>query len=172
MPILNPMTGQPIAPRFTVPDIFGGAMSYTDQIQMLIAWVEQQVSGLDYVSEDALAEAVATLQAAIAAGDAADAQALANAVSYLEGLISGTSEGALIWDLSRGRYGANQDVTRSNALLFDPWACTVEQLNALGLTVDRLSTCGLNCAGLAAVGTHLTEPTVAPNVPARYKYDG
>lgn len=164
----NPMTGRPITPAYPVPEIFAAGMSFADQMQMLIAWVNQQVSGLDYVDNDELSQAVAALQSQIGAASSSASTALSLAVSKLEAEIDGLSAGAQIWSLTKGGYGDNQDTVRANALAFDPLACTVDALNGLQTTVSALASSGLNSLGLAAVGCHLTEPSVAPDVSTRY----
>ena len=40
-PYVNPITGQPFTPRLNVPEVFGKGLSYEDQINMLLAFVEQ-----------------------------------------------------------------------------------------------------------------------------------
>ena len=58
-PYVNPITGQPFAPRLNIPEVFGKGMSYEDQILMLAAMLQDAIEKGDVALITQLNEAIA-----------------------------------------------------------------------------------------------------------------
>lgn len=157
MNIKNPITGRPFGPRLTIPEIFGQALSYEDQILMLVNWVTEAIANIGYVSKDDLTALDERLTAAIKAVQAGAASDLQSAVSDLEYQISQISEGQQIWDVTRGAYGAGKPVIRKTVWFVVVHAITCEQLGRMEITVQQLADSGINCHGLAVLGLWLVD---------------
>lgn len=157
MPMRNPLTKRPFAPRLQVPEIFGQALSYEDQILTLIHWVTSTLADIEYVSEEDLTALDAKLTAAIQAVAAGSADDLARAVAELERQIDNIAQGSQLWDVSVGSYRDNQLVMREAARFVAVHALTVAQVGAMDMTVEQLADSGLNCWGLAVLGVWLVD---------------
>lgn len=153
----NPMTKRPFAPRLQIPEIFGQALSYEDQILTLIHWVTSTLADVEYVSEDDLKTLDAKLTAAIQAVAAGAADDLARAVAELERQIDNIAQGAQLWDVSVGSYRDNQLAMREAARFVAVHALTVRQVGSMDMTVEQLADSGLNCWGLAVLGVWLLD---------------
>lgn len=153
----NPITKRPFAPRLQIPEIFGQALSYEDQILTLIHWVTSTLADVEYVSEDDLTALDAKLTAAIRAVAAGAADDLARAVAELERQIDNIAQGSQLWDVSVGAYRDNQLTMREAARFVAVHALTVEQVGAMEMTVEQLADSGLNCWGLAVLGVWLLD---------------
>lgn len=145
----NPLTKQPFAPRLQIPDIFGQALSYEDQILTLIHWVTSTLADVEYVSEDDLTALDAKLTAAIQAVAAESADDLARAVADLESQISGISEGSQIWDVTTGSYRENQTAMRATVNRLAVRGATIAEMIAIYQTCQALAGSGLTVAGVA-----------------------
>lgn len=167
MDAINPFTKRSFRPRLQIPEIFGQAMSYEDQIHMLLHWVNEQLSGFDFASHEEVAALGDKLAAAIQAVADQDAAALRAAVADLENQIAKISAGAQIWDISHGRYTENQQAMRNTGAFLAVHAITCEQLASLEITVSELSTIGINCHGLAVLGLWLVDQGYT--LPDRFK---
>ena len=153
----NPLTKRPFTPRLQIPEIFGQALSYEDQILTLIHWVTSTLADIEYVSEDDLTALDAKLTAAIQAVAAESADDLAHAVAELERQIDNIAKGSQLWDVSVGSYRDNQLVMREAARFVAVHALTVGQVGAMDMTVEQLADSGLNCWGLAVLGVWLVD---------------
>lgn len=153
----NPLTKKPFAPRLQIPEIFGQALSYEDQILMLIRWVTSTLADIEYVSEDDLTALDTKLTAAIQAVAAGSAEDLARAVADLERQIDNISKGSQLWDVTVGSYRDNQLTMREAARFVAVHALTVEQVGTMDMTVEQLADSGLNCWGLAVLGVWLVD---------------
>lgn len=153
----NPLTKRPFAPRLQIPEIFGQALSYEDQILTLIHWVTSTLADVEYVSEDDLKALDAKLTAAIQAVAAGAADDLARAVAELERQIDNIAKGSQLWDVSVGAYRDNQLTMREAARFVAVHALTVEQVGTMEMTVEQLADSGLNCWGLAVLGVWLLD---------------
>lgn len=153
----NPITKRPFAPRLQIPEIFGQALSYEDQILTLIHWVTSTLADVEYVSEDDLTALDAKLTAAIQAVAAGAADDLVRAVAELERQIDNIAQGSQLWDVSVGSYRDNQLVMREAARFVAVHALTVAQVGAMDITVEQLADSGLNCWGLAVLGVWLVD---------------
>lgn len=153
----NPLTKQPFTPRLQIPEIFGQALSYEDQILMLIRWVTSTLADIEYVSEDDLTALDTKLAAAIQAVAAGSAEDLARAVADLERQIDNISKGSQLWDVTVGSYRDNQLTMREAARFVAVHALTVEQVGTMDMTVEQLADSGLNCWGLAVLGVWLVD---------------
>ena len=153
----NPLTKRPFAPRLQIPEIFGQALSYEDQILTLIHWVTATLADVEYVSEDDLKALDAKLTAAIQAVAAGAADDLARAVAELERQIDNIAKGSQLWDVSVGAYRDNQLTMREAARFVAVHALTVEQVGTMEMTVEQLADSGLNCWGLAVLGVWLLD---------------
>lgn len=163
----NPLTGKPAYPRLNVPEIFGHAMSYGDQIQMLLAYVNSVLEGADVVSDEELQAAVQGLAQQIASAVDGLNGELENAVARLQREIEETAKGQEIYAVYLGGYGPNQDVMRGTAAFVAVHAITCGQLAAMEITAQQLSDSGINCHGLAVLGTWLASKGY--ELPDRFK---
>lgn len=163
----NPLTKKPFAPRLQIPEIFGQALSYEDQILTLVHWVTSTLSDIEYVSEDDLTALDAKLTAAIQAVAAGSAEDLARAVADLEHQIDNIAKGSQLWDVTVGSYRDNQLTMREAARFVAVHALTVEQVGTMEMTVEQLADSGLNCWGLAVLGVWLVDKGFT--LPERYK---
>ena len=153
----NPITKRPFAPRLQIPEIFGQALSYEDQILTLIHWVTSTLADVEYVSDDDLTALDAKLTAAIQAVAAGAAGDLARAVAELERQIDNIAQGSQLWDVSVGAYRDNQLAMREAARFVAVHALTVGQVGAMDMTVEQLADSGLSCWGLAVLGVWLVD---------------
>lgn len=153
----NPLTKKPFTPRLQIPEIFGQALSYEDQILMLIRWVTSTLADIEYVSEDDLTALDTKLTAAIQAVAAGSAEDLARAVADLERQIDNIAKGSQLWDVTVGAYRDNQLTMREAARFVAVHALTVEQVGTMDMTVEQLADSGLNCWGLAVLGVWLVD---------------
>lgn len=153
----NPLTKKPFSPRLQIPEIFGQALSYEDQILMLIRWVTSTLADVEYVSEDDLTALDTKLTAAIQAVAAGSADDLARAVADLERQIDNIAKGSQLWDVTVGSYRDNQLTMREAARFVAVHALTVEQVGTMDMTVEQLADSGLNCWGLAVLGVWLVD---------------
>lgn len=163
----NPITKRPFAPRLQIPEIFGQALSYEDQILTLIHWVTSTLADVEYVSDDDLTALDAKLTAAIQAVKAGAADDLARAVAELERQIDNIAQGSQLWDVSVGSYRDNQLAMREAARFVAVHALTVEQVGKMEMTVEQLADSGLNCWGLAVLGVWLLDKGFT--LPERFK---
>lgn len=157
MSMRNPLTKRPFAPRLQIPEIFGQALSYEDQILTLIHWVTSTLADIEYVSEDDLTALDAKLTAAIQAVAAGSADDLARAVAELERQIDNIAQGSQLWDVTVGSYRDNQLAMREAARFVAVHALTVQQVGTMDITVEQLADSGLNCWGLAVLGVWLVD---------------
>lgn len=153
----NPLTKKPFSPRLQIPEIFGQALSYEDQVLMLIRWVTSTLADIEYVSEDDLTALDAKLTAAIQAVAAGAADDLARAVAELERQLDNIAKGSQLWDVTVGSYRDNQLAMREAARFVAVHALTVEQVGTMDMTVEQLADSGLNCWGLAVLGVWLVD---------------
>lgn len=153
----NPLTKKPFSSRLQIPEIFGQALSYEDQILMLIRWVTSTLADIEYVSEDDLTALDTKLTAAIQAVATGSAEDLARAVADLERQIDNISKGSQLWDVTVGSYRDNQLAMREAARFAAVHALTVEQVGTMDMTVEQLADSGLNCWGLAVLGVWLVD---------------
>ena len=80
-------------------------------------------------------------------------------------LILQTGEGSLDWDVTRGVYDSSKNAMRNLFNDVTVHALTIEEFNALNMTVEELANCGLNAKGLAVMSRWLvdnTEPLYPP----------
>lgn len=122
----------------------------------------------DYAS--AVAEVYNKLDEAKA--DKTALQTLAKSVSEqlaaLKQLIEQLEQGQLQWDAQHGDYRDTVDAQRDMFNDLSVHSMTLEELNALDMTVKDLAECGLNCRGLAVMSYWLTDEFELPDV---YKTD-
>lgn len=161
MSFMNPITGNKIVPRFTIPTAFGQCLSYADQI----LWLAHALDGI----YDEIGGSYDGLQEQIDANAAAIQQVradLALAVKKLEDEISHISEGAMLWQVYAGKFGTNVETMRGTANFLADRALTVEELPDEVATVQALAGCGLNCHGLAVYSRWLIDES--QDLPPRF----
>lgn len=154
-PYKNPITGKPFAPRLNVPEVFGTAMSYEDQIHMLLAYVNNILETSDFATKSDVASSVASA--------IASAQKLVDALrgetidrtAYLQRQIDEMAAGYDIYGIYLGAYGPNQDVMRGTGNFLAVHALTCAQLGAMEITCAELRDSGINVHGLAVLGLWL-----------------
>ena len=97
------------------------------------------------------------------------AKSIASQLEDLKQLIKQLQIGQLQWDVQHGDY---RDTVAAQRDMFNDvtvHSMTIEELNALDMTVADLADCGLNCRGLAVMSYWLTDEFTLPDV---YKSDG
>ena len=78
---------------------------------------------------------------------------LNSSIEYLYGLVRDLTAGNNVWNVSKGEFNGAADAMRANILFASPSTYTIEEFNALDLTVTELSTQKLNCWGVAVIST-------------------
>lgn len=138
----NPFTGRPFQPRFNVPEIFGEALSYEDQILWLAKHFKELKDyvdglGLDTIKEDVLA-AVTTRVEAILDPFMAD---LKYRISAMEEKIDHVVASDMIYDPTQGGYVPSKEAMRrvyaalvqtGNSHVHDMADLTVDAMNGKG----------------------------------------
>lgn len=92
------------------------------------------------------------------------ATAIANQLEDLKKLIKQLQIGQLQWDVQHGDYRDTVDAQRDMFNDVTVHSMTIEDLNALNMTVDDLANCGLNCRGLAVMSYWITDEFTLPDV--------
>lgn len=151
----NPVTGQPFIPRLNVPEIFGNDLSYSDQIQMLAAYVSNELSALDYVTQEDLTQAIQAVNDNLAGTASAIRLELVNATGELQRQIDAISAGFEVYDISAGAYRVNQDAMRALGNFLTVHAITCGELAKMEITAGQLRDSGINVHGLAVLGIWL-----------------
>lgn len=167
MMYINPVSGLPIFPRLAVPQSFGDAMSYTDQLLILAHGLQNVQTNVDtdhsniYAQIKGVADSVAAL-----------AESTAGALAELRREIGETAVGTQIYDCFTGSYEENMVGMRDTVYWLAVHAITVGELNSLeGMdTVEDLRDCGLSCVGLAVLGQWLLGKGFT--IPERYDPEG
>lgn len=145
----NPLTRKPFRPRLQIPEIFGQALSYEDQILCLIHWVTEQIEDIDYVSSADLVALDEKLTAAINAVATRSETDLNRAVADLKKQIDAMSMGAQIWDVTVGSYRENQTAMRATVNRLAVRGVTVAEMVSIYTTCQALAGSGLTVAGVA-----------------------
>lgn len=131
----NPFTGRPFSPRFDIPEIFGDALSYEDQIiwlakhfRKLKKWIEGL--GLDTIRRDIMDEVIKLFDAEQKATDAK--------LAALDAKIDAAVTGGLIYDPTQGAYVPSKEAMRrlyaalvqsGTSHVYDMAYLTVEELS-------------------------------------------
>lgn len=138
----NPFTSRPFQPRFNVPEIFGEALSYEDQVIWLAKHFKELKDyvdglGLDTIKEDVLA-AVTTRVEAILDPFMAD---LKYRISAMEEKIDHVVASDMIYDPTQGGYVPSKEAMRrvyaalvqtGNSHVHDMSQLTVTDMNGKG----------------------------------------
>lgn len=104
MAYVNPVTGQPVAPHFTVPAVFREGLSYQDQILLLASKLQETIdASISREELEATKALVAAQNAKIAAQDD-QIRELAAYVRDLEGQIDAIAQEQRIYDVTQGAY--------------------------------------------------------------------
>lgn len=164
--MLNPVTRRAFVPRLTVPEVFGTALSYQDQILMLAHWVRDAVDSIETVSAEELANLKVSIETLRSLVDRNRAE-MVEAIAKLQGEIDKISAGAQIYAVYKGEFEENEIAMRGTVAFVSIEGLLISELNALGMTCETLKDCGLNCHGLAVYGRALIDG-IAP-VPPRFK---
>lgn len=165
----NPFTGRPFRPRFDVPEVFGEALSYEDQILWLAKHfkrLKDKVDSLDInqIKEDVLDAARQQTQAMLDAFIIPVNQRL----NDMEAKIDAATTGGLIYDPTQGAYVPSKDAMRrmyaalvqtGTSHVYDMDYLTVAEMS--GKTVHAYSV-----AGLAEVGWSNEIGPTDPDAPA------
>ena len=152
---INPFTGRPFQPRFNVPEVFGEALSYEDQI----LWLAKHFKALkDFIDGLNLATFKGEILAAVAKQNEATLEAFMITVdkrlSAMEAKVDGYVEGDVIWDPTQGTYAPSKEVMRrvyaalvqtGESHVHDMARLTVEDMEGKG-------THAYSVTGLAEVG--------------------
>lgn len=167
MGYINPVSGLPITPRLAVPQSFGDAMSYTDQILILAHGLQGIQDTVDTEHTDIYAQIKAVSDSV-----AALAESMAGALAEVRREIGETAIGTQIYDCFTGSYEENMVGMRDTVYWLAVHAITVGELNSLeGMdTVTDLRDCGLSCVGLAVLGQWLLGKGFT--IPERYDPQG
>lgn len=167
----NPFTGRPFQPRFDVPEIFGEALSYEDQIIWLAKHFKKLKDfvdglGLDTIKEDVL-EAVTLRVEQMLEPFMAD---ISYRISKMEEKVDHVAASDLIYDPTQGGYVPSKEAMRRvYAALVQTGTSHVHDMSQL--TVDAMSGKGTHAysvTGLAEVdwsdeiGTSHADIPVAP----------
>lgn len=164
--MLNPVTRRAFVPRLTVPEVFGTALSYQDQILMLAHWVSDAVDSIETVSAEELANlkaSIETLRSLIGRNRAE----MVEAIAKLQGEIDKISAGAQIYAVYNGTFEENETCMRDTVAFVSIEGLLISELNDLSMTCATLKDCGLNCHGLAVYGRALIDGIAT--VPPRFK---
>ena len=110
---LNRFTGMPFRPRFDVPEVFGEALSYEDQILWLAKHFKElkdYVDSFDFstIKEDILAEVTGAVNAIINPFKTETNRRLA----AMEERIDHYVDGDLMWDPTQGAYVPSKEAMR------------------------------------------------------------
>lgn len=138
----NPFTGRPFQPRFNVPEIFGEALSYEDQVIWLAKHFKELKAyvdglGLDTIKEDVL-DAVTARVEAILDPFMAD---LKYRISAMEEKIDHVVASDMIYDPTQGGYVPSKEAMRrvyaalvqtGNSHVHDMSQLTVNEMNGKG----------------------------------------
>lgn len=167
MGYINPVSGLPIMPRLAVPQSFGDAMSYTDQILILAHGLQNIQSTVDTEHTDIYAQIKAVSDSVTAL-----AESTAGALAEVRREIGETAIGTQVYDCFTGSYEENMVGMRDTVYWLAVHAITVGELNSLeGMdTVTDLRDCGLSCVGLAVLGQWLFGKGFT--IPERYDPQG
>lgn len=151
---LNRFNGQPFRPRFNVPEVFGEALSYEDQILWLATHFKQLKDfvdglGLDTIKEDVLSAVTARVEAILTPfmGD------VNRRISQMEERIDHVVSSDLIYDPTQGGYVPSKEAMRRvYAALVQTGTSHVHDMSQL--TVDDMAGKGTHAysvTGLAEV---------------------
>lgn len=138
----NPFTGRPFQPRFSVPEVFGEALSYEDQIIWLAKHFKELKDyvdglGLDTIKEDVLAAVTARVEAIL---DPFMAD-LKYRISAMEEKIDHVVASDMIYDPTQGGYVPSKEAMRrvyaalvqtGNSHVHDMSQLTVNEMNGKG----------------------------------------
>lgn len=138
----NPFTGRPFQPRFNVPEIFGEALSYEDQVIWLAKHFKELKDyvdglGLDTIKEDVLAAVTARVEAIL---DPFMAD-LKYRISAMEEKIDHVVASDMIYDPTQGGYVPSKEAMRrvyaalvqtGNSHVHDMADLTVNEMNGKG----------------------------------------
>lgn len=138
----NPFTGRPFQPRFNVPEIFGDALSYEDQVIWLAKHFKELKDyvdglGLDTIKEDVLAAVTARVEAIL---DPFMAD-LKYRISAMEEKIDHVVASDMIYDPTQGGYVPSKEAMRrvyaalvqtGNSHVHDMSQLTVNEMNGKG----------------------------------------
>lgn len=138
----NPFTGRPFQPRFNVPEIFGEALSYEDQVIWLAKHFKELKAyvdglGLDTIKEDVLAAVTARVEAIL---DPFMAD-LKYRISAMEEKIDHVVASDMIYDPTQGGYVPSKEAMRrvyaalvqtGNSHVHDMSQLTVNEMNGKG----------------------------------------
>lgn len=150
----NPFTGRPFQPRFNVPEIFGEALSYEDQVLWLAKHFKELKDyvdglGLDTIKEDVLAAVTARVEAIL---DPFMAD-LKQRISAMEEKIDHVVASDMIYDPTQGGYVPSKEAMRRvYAALVQTGTSHVHDMSQL--TVDEMNGKGTHAysvTGLAEV---------------------
>lgn len=155
MNFVNRFTGQPFRPRFSVPEIFGEALSYEDQILWLATHFKQlkeYVESFNFATlKQSILEAVARQNKATLDAYMVDVD---RRLTAMEGKVDHYVEGDLIWDPTQGTYVPSKEAMRRvYAALVQTGDSHVHDMAQL--TVDEMAGKGTHAysvTGLAEVG--------------------
>lgn len=147
---LNRFTNRPFRPQFNVPEVFGEALSYEDQVLWLAVHfkeLDDYVKSLDLKNlKDEIIEAVAeqnkrTLDQFMVSVD--------RRLSAMEAKVDGYVEGSLIYDPTSGDYRPSKETMRRvYAALVQSGNSHVHDMS--DLTVEELSEKGTHAYSVAA----------------------
>ena len=138
----NPFTGRPFQPRFNVPEIFGEALSYEDQVIWLAKHFKELKDyvddlGLDTIKEDVLAAVTEKVEALL---DPFMSD-LKQRISAMEEKIDHVVASDMIYDPTQGGYVPSKEAMRrvyaalvqtGNSHVHDMSQLTVEEMNGKG----------------------------------------
>lgn len=167
--MINPVTRRAFVPRLTVPEVFGTALSYQDQILMLAHWVSDAVDSIETVSAEELANIKASIETLMLLVDQNRAET-AEAIARLQGEIDKISAGAQIYAVYNGTFEENEACMRDTVTFVSIEGLLISELNDLDMTCDTLKNCGLNCHGVAVYGRAIIDGIAT--VPPRFKTSG
>lgn len=152
---LNRFTGQPFNPRFNVPEVFGEALSYEDQV----IWLAKHFKELkDYVASFDFPNLKADILRAVNRQNKATLDAFMvdvdRRLTIMEGKVNSFVDGDLMWDPTQGNYVPSKEAMRRvYAALVQTGDSHVHDMSHL--TVDEMAGKGTHAysvTGLAEVG--------------------
>lgn len=139
MNYMNPFTGRPFQPRFNVPEIFGKALSYEDQILWLAKHFKKLYDyvmsmNLETIREEVLEAARQQTQAMIGAA----LSPVLRRLDAVEAKVDAATTGGIIFDPTQGAYvPSKQAMRRLYAALVQSGQSHVSDMAYL--TVDELA---------------------------------
>ena len=152
MPSFNRFTGRPFAPRFNVPEVFGEALSYEDQILWLAKHFKELndlVNGLDPdgLQDEILKECLAATTALMESWT----MTFSARLNEMQKLLEAATTGGLIYDPTQGGYvNSKEAMRRMYAALVQTGDSHVHDMAQL--TVDELAGKGTHAYSVAALG--------------------